>query len=314
MTDTSNENEFEGLGSSSSSPIGNEGGFDPSDTNAGSTSNEDRQPTPEEDILVHVTDKNAPIVLFFGAPSSGKTMTLVRLAKYLRDKKYKLMVDTNFCRTAWEYVENTKKFNGMLTTQYALKGTDRNDFLFIKVADERGTLICQLLEGAGENYFPSQPNSDGDRASLAFPGYMATVFGTSNKKVWAFITEPDWEVKPEDKVEYVSRIQFCKTQYSGEKDKFLVLYNKVDKSEFMINKDRVNEKAAMRSCNFEYPGIFTTFERDSLFGRSIDCKFVPFSTGKFDDEPSSTGKIKYTPSSDSHPARLWDAILKSIKG
>lgn len=314
MTDTYNDNEFEGLGSSNSTPVANEGGFESSDANinamGGYTSNEDRQPTLEDDISVHVTNTTAPIVLFFGAPSSGKTMTLVRLAKYLRSKGYQLTVDSNFCRSAWEYEENMNNFHEMLGTQYALKGTNRNDFLFIQIKDSKGNVVCQLLEGAGENYFPTQGRN---RASLAFPRYMTEVFSTPNKKVWTFITEPNWRVDFNDKQEYVSRIQYCKSQFSGNKDKFIVLYNKVDLSGTMIDKDSVNVKAAMKMCNDEFSNIFKTFEKDGLFGKSIKCEFVPFSTGRF-GELNSSGRINYTPSAASHPARLWDAILKSIKG
>lgn len=318
MTDTYNDNEFEGLGSSNSTSAENEGGFDSSDANVDPisdyTTNEDRQPTREEDISVHVTNKTAPIVLFFGAPSSGKTMTLVRLAKYLRSKNYQLTVDSNFCRTAWEYEENMKNFHEMLGTQYALKGTNRNDFLFIQIKDAKGNVICQLLEGAGENYFPTQGNTSGvDRASLDFPRYMTEVFSTPNKKVWTFITEPNWRISNFDKDEYVRRIRFCKTQFSGQKDKFIVLYNKVDTSGTMISKSEINVKAAMKGCSDEYSVIFRTFEKESFFGKSIKCEFVPFSTGHF-GQLNSSGRINYTPSDESHPARLWNAILKSIKG
>ena len=35
-------------------------------------------------IVVTIADKDTPIVLLIGPPASGKTMTLVRLARYLR--------------------------------------------------------------------------------------------------------------------------------------------------------------------------------------------------------------------------------------
>ena len=66
-------------------------------------------PTPSHKIKVHVTDHHAPIIMFFGAPSSGKTMTLVRLAKYLRTHGYTLNVDPNFCTNAWEYRVNSQQ-------------------------------------------------------------------------------------------------------------------------------------------------------------------------------------------------------------
>lgn len=313
MTNTYNDNEFEGLDSFSATPEVNEISFESSDVNVnamgGNTTNEHRQPTLEDDISVHVINNTTPIVLFLGAPSSGKTMTLVRLAKYLRSKGYQITVDPYFCRSAWEYEENMNNFHEMLVTEYALRGINRNDFLFIKIRDSKGNEVCQLLDGAGENFFPTQGRNS---ASLAFPKYMIQVFCAPNKKVWTFFAEPNWGVDYRDNVEYVRRIQYCKHQYSGNKDKFIVLYNKVDRSGTMIDKDSVNVKAARKRCNDEFPNIFRTFEKKGFWGRSIKCEFVPFCTGLF-GELNSSGRINYFPSSDSYPARLWNTILKSIK-
>ena len=39
-------------------------------------------------ITVTVSDPNTPIVILYGPPSCGKTMTLVRMTRYLRSKGY----------------------------------------------------------------------------------------------------------------------------------------------------------------------------------------------------------------------------------
>lgn len=273
------------------------------------------QSTPSHLIDVHVTDKKTPILLLFGAQSSGKTMTLVRLAKYLKSKGYKLFVDTNFCTSAWEYSENSKKFNEMLGTTRALKGTDRNDFLFIKVTDSKGTPECQILEGAGEDYFPTKSGMVGSKATNPFPPYMADVFAGNNKKVWMFLTEPDWNVKFEDKAEYVDRIEYCKTQYFGDRDKCIILYNKVDKKGFTIGKGKVHIENALQACNQEYPNLFDLFKNHSPLPWSsrYKCKFVPFSTGIYGNAVEGQS-AHYTPSNDAYPAKLWETILECIKG
>lgn len=273
------------------------------------------QPTQNHKIKVHVTDKRTPILLLFGAPSSGKTMTLVRLAKYLRTKFYKLTVDSNFCTNAWEYKDNAKQFNAMLETTNALKGTDRNDFLFIKVIDSKGTPICQILEGAGEDYFPSTSNMESSKATSPFPAYMADVFAGNNKKVWMFLTEPDWNVQYEEKAEYVNRIEFCKTNFFGPKDKCIILYNKVDRKGFTIGKGKVHIENAARACNDEYPNLFELFRNTSPlpWSRQYKCEFVPFSTGIYGKTVEGES-AHYTPSSDEYPAKLWETIIKCIKG
>ena len=45
----------------------------------------------EDDIKIG--DKRAPIIMLFGPPTSGKSMTLVRLARYLRKQGYTVKAD-----------------------------------------------------------------------------------------------------------------------------------------------------------------------------------------------------------------------------
>ena len=271
-------------------------------------------PTPPESIKVHITDKTSPIVLLFGAPASGKTMTIVRLCKYLRSKGYDLAVDKNFCRNAWEYNKNANRFNSMLDTQDALKGTNHNDFLLIKVIDKKGSVICQILEGAGEDYFARNEIEGYNREEVPFPNYMADVFGSPNKKVWVFLTEPDWNVEHEDKTAYVRRIEFCKKQCAGVRDKHIILFNKIDKTATALDSGRVHVKNAFKMCKDEYPGLFDIFKNLSPlpWKSKYSCRFVPFSTGNYG--MSISGSSHYSQSADAHPIRLWKAILKSIKG
>lgn len=274
---------------------------------------QNRVPTPAHLITVNLIDKKAPIVLLFGAPSSGKTMTLVRLAKYLRPKGYQLVVDANFCGNVWEYSENMRNFNNMLNTNFALKGTGRNDFLLVKILDSKSNTVCQILEGAGEDYFPSNMVAGFPRAEVPFPAYMTTVFASPNKKVWMFITEPNWQ---QDRAGYVDRIRFCKQQHFGKKDKCIIVYNKIDMTPF-ANGETVNESAASEQCNNEYPGIFSIFPNHSPLPSFLtdpyDCKFVPFSTGTY-GLPVPGQAAQYVPSKDIHPAKLWEEIRKCIKG
>ena len=270
-----------------------------------------RVPTPRHTIQVNLTDKKSPIVFLFGAKSGGKTMTLVRLAKYLRPLGYKLLVDSNFCNI-WEYKENKSKFNKMLDTAFAVKGTNYNDFLLIKVLDQNGNTVCQILEGAGEDYFPLTVEG-GSRSQIAFPQYMSTLFASPNKKIWMFLTEPDWE---EDRSEYVNRIDYCVKNFFGRRDKCIIIYNKIDKTPFAVG-DKINKKAAMNQCNNEYQLLFSKFRNNSPLPSFLispySCEFVPFSTGTYSVAPSGAD-VPYTPSKEMYPNLLWDTINKCIKG
>lgn len=268
-----------------------------------------RTPTDPNKISVHITDDRSPIILLFGAPSSGKTMTLVRLGKYLKKQGYTLTPDSNFCTDAWEYEENAINFKTMLGTTEALPGTDSNDFMLLKVRDSQGKVLCQILEGAGEDYFSM--NDTVDRETKSFPPYMNGVFASNNKKIWMFITEPNWHVKLQDKQSYVGRIGYCKRQHLGPKDKCIILYNKVDTTDFVVGSGKVNIKNAMTECHDEYEGLFDLFKtKRILLGDKYDFKFVPFSTGLYSGDET----VHYTPSNDNYPRMLWSTIQDCIKG
>lgn len=280
----------------------------------------DRTPTDPDKITVQVSNPQAPVILLFGAPSSGKTMTLVRLARYLRKNKgYSVSVDPLFVtsKDVWEYEENTKKFNEMLNTTTALPGTAYNDFLFIHIHDQKGNLICQILEGAGEDYFSSSMTGD-NRVKKQFPPYMAGIFSRRNKKVWIFLTEPNWAVNQLDRDEYVERIKNCKNSdnFDPKRDKSIILYNKIDKTQYVLGKGVINERAAKNACRNEYNGIFEIFKTNNPLPFFVDkytCKFVPFSTGKFGD--AAKGQLgHYEMSDDVYPKKLWETIEQCIKG
>lgn len=272
---------------------------------------EQRIPTDPNKITVKVSDSKAPIILLFGAPSSGKTMTLVRLSRYLRKNGFTVSVDSKFVTTrdVWEYRENSAKFNDMLGTTMALPGTNRNDFLFIKVCDSHGKLICQILEGAGEDYFPLNGEN---REKTPFPSYMTGIFNSNNKKVWIFLTEPDWDVNQTDRDEYVKRIGFCKKQFFNTKrDKSIILYNKIDKTDFIYGPGQVHVKNAQTYCNNEYQGLFQIFRNTNPlpFAKKYTCRFVPFCTGVYGE----TKNGHYDMSHDRYPHNLWETIMDCIK-
>lgn len=305
---------FEGLGESLETENTNEN--EQALDNMESQNTETKNPTPRNSISVYVTDTKTPILLLFGATFMGKTMTLIRLAKYLRQKGYQLEVDTNFCHTAWEYEENANNFNDMLSTNTAVPGTDHNDFLFVKVADKTGTAVCQILEGAGEDYFKKMKIPGQDRSKLPFPAYMSQIFTQSTKKIWIFLTVPNWEEDNISKSEYVQRIQYCKNQHFSNHDKAVILYNKVDTTGLQYGQAKVNIKEAMRVCNNEYPGLFEIFRNTSALAFLQDkynCKFVPFSTGRYGEKVGGEPQ-QYTPSNDKYPEMLWEVIKKCIKG
>ncbi len=256
------------------------------------------------DIEVEITDKESPIIVMFGPPNSGKTMMLVRLVRYLRENGYTVNPVRTFRRsTDVNYKEVCDSFDGMVGSPLAQASTNLINFLLVEVRKD-GNKVCQLLEAPGEGYFDPKNPKEG------FRRYVHAVINSENRKLWAVMVEPDWN-ESEIRAQYVQRVSKLHST-TGKDDAFLFVYNKIDKTPFVVNKG-VNEKAAIKDVKEKYPGIFEPFKDNrpiiSWFS-GYDCDFVPFSTGTYS---SGTNGLTYQPSSPDYPQRLWNKIVKRLK-
>lgn len=264
----------------------------------------------EDDI--NIIDKQSPIVLLVGPPRSGKSMTLVRLARFLRKSGYTVTPDTTF-KSDPAYRRRCEKFMENLNTREALEGTALNEFLMAKVVNH-GRTVCQILEAPGEHYFSSS-NTGGSRIH-DFPPYLTQIIrNLPNRKIWIFITEADWEAHGSLKDSYVEMIKACKNQLLKPTDRIIILYNKVDRKDYLFEQGKVIASAAEREMKNEYSGLAETFRNNnplSALWRPYNYAFVPFCSGYY--KKKAGGKESYTESEDRYPKMLWDHLMKQIKG
>ena len=78
-------------------------------------------------INVTIPDRDTPIVVLFGPPQSGKTMTMIRMAEYLSNASRGYTVSpVNTFRASYDtnYAKNCKDFNGMINSIWAAKKSD----------------------------------------------------------------------------------------------------------------------------------------------------------------------------------------------
>ena len=260
----------------------------------------------ENDITI--ADRTSPIVMLFGPRSSGKTMTLVRLSRYLRDCGYTIKVDKTFKSDA-QYKGKCEKFLRDLDTKEALAGNAYTDFLLVKVI-KNSTTICQFLEAPGEHYF-----DPGDVSAKNFPPYMTEIIRKlGNRKIWAFITEAEWDVNNSVKKSYVRRIANCKAQLVRKTDRFVILYNKVDQKDELFNNGQIHLSSTERTMREEYYGLANLFKNPNpitSLWRKYNYMFVPFCTGYYFTEK---GRLTYRESEDLYPRLLWNALMKCIRG
>lgn len=264
-------------------------------------------------IKVTIADYNTPLVILFGPPACGKTMTMVRLTRYLQKKGYSVQPETTF-RPAYDknYIGLCEKFNEVINSDNAAAGNTKINFMLVQVRWQ-GKPICQILEAPGEDYFNPQ------KVNNPFPRYINAIISSKNRKIWAIITEPDTTSNALMKEEisrkhYVSKIGNLKTKISP-RDKVMFIFNKVDATPFVIGPGNIKYDLLFQHTEYLYPNIFVPFKNEnpiSRLWRPYNCDFVAFQTGDYSVATDGTRTFEQGP--DVYPAKLWDVIHKRIRG
>lgn len=155
-------------------------------------------------IRITINDSSAPVVVLFGPASCGKTMTLVRLSRYLQGQGYILQPDRNFRPSYDKNYENLcNDFVNIVNSDDAASRTDNISFMLVKVI-KNGKTICQILEGPGELYFnPS-------KAQQEWPTYVHSLLNnTALRKVFVAFVEPTY-LEESTRRNYVSTLNQLK--------------------------------------------------------------------------------------------------------
>lgn len=126
------------------------------DLSSNTAINSTPKPAPVSDpnkITVSISDNTTPIVVLYGPPACGKTMTLVRLTRFLKDIGYTITPDKVFRGSEDpKYKELCDDFDEIIASNDAALSTDRISFMLVKVFFN-GHPICQILEAPGEHYY-----------------------------------------------------------------------------------------------------------------------------------------------------------------
>lgn len=266
------------------------------------TSSSPNSSTDPNAITVTIADHDTPIVILYGPPACGKTMTLVRLARYLKEKGYQIVPDKSF-RDSQDggYKKLCDGFDHIISSNEAAESTSIISFMLVKVLTTNGHPLCQILEAPGEHYF--NPGIIG----ATYPPYVQRIKHSNNRKVWAVMLEPNWE-NDEIRRNYVDNIKKL-SKSLGNKGKVLFVYNKVDKANAETTSDTIKEVADL------FPGIFEPFKNlnpITRFWKTYNCDLVRFSTGDYSEKIA--GGTTYTPSDDAYPEALWKKLMKMIRG
>jgi chromosomal replication initiation ATPase DnaA len=251
----------------------------------------------------------SPVIILFGSLGSGKTMTLIRLTRYLMQQGYKVQPERTF-RDARDtyYQKMCNDFISIVNSTKAPGGNAVIDFMLVKVMDNWGRPICQLLEAPGEHYF------DEKAPQRPFPAYINTINQSNNRRTWVFIVEKDWK-NQQDRGNFALKIQELQQQYVLTQDKVIFTCHKADLHGQYMAGGRYNIPLYFQDIHNQYPGIFSKYENTNpitKLWRKYNFDFVVFSAGSFSDDGG--GGQNYVPSNPANPALLWKSILKTVQG
>lgn len=251
-------------------------------------------------ITVTIPDPDTPIVVLFGAPSSGKTMALLRMIRFFDKKSYSVEPVAVFRpKSDKHYEKMCAGLKTMAYSKYSPGATDIISFMLVKILNQ-GRPVCQILEAPGEHYFDGTGNS-------AFPTYIETIVGTVNRKTWIFFVQKDWGEDANERELYKQAIHRIRL---GAQDEVVFLFNQSDRFGHLFIGGHPDKEAFAREINQQYTNIFQPYQNTGvkkvLYGRD-NFKMVCFSSGTF--KPTLDHKEVWIPGDDDwYCNELWNAL------
>lgn len=260
-----------------------------------------------------IVDTTVPVVVFVGPPSSGKSMILVRLAKYLRNKGYTIATDPTFLNTP-EYQRDCQEFHDKLNTVVALDGSVK--FLLVNVY-QNGRVVAKLLEAPGEDFYTTDPEKIRQGKNMRVEPYLATIMTSTNPKSYVTLLDLDSEISfRNDQYHRDSYAQRFLTHFlpaiNLDRDRIVLLYNKIDKTMFGSINGCHDPKGARKDAEIYYKQIFAKL-KGGLFNLE-QFAFKTFCTGMFAKQTDNFGKEyqTYNVADDKYPRELWKEIIKKF--
>lgn len=255
---------------------------------------------------VTVIDGKSPIVFLFGPPSSGKTMTLVRLYRYFINLDTRIEAETSFVTgDGGDYERRCTDFPNDAMSDYAAERTEGMAFMLLNIWKDTKK-VCQILESPGERLFHPDPEQD------KFPvHYVSSIIKSKNKKIYVFYLQPNWGDSA-IRNRYVQRIAKVANDMESGRDKVIFLYNKIDESPALGKFGKVNMDTLINEINNSYPGLLNLFKNSNpitKISKPYLCYLVPFQTGDYSADTQAT---RFTAGDDKYPQELWKTIQKCL--
>lgn len=262
-----------------------------------------------------IVNTTVPVVVFVGPPSSGKSMILVRLAKYLRNQGYTIQTDPTFLNTP-EYQRDCEEFTDKLNTNVALAGSVK--YLLVKVY-QNGREVAKLLEAPGEDFYTTDPEKIRSGKNNRVEPYLSTIMTSNNPKSYVMLLDLDSDIcfrnDSYHRESYSQRfLNFFYPNIDVRRDRIVLLYNKIDVTPFGTINGCTDPNGAKADAKMYYPQLFATMRVHSLGGLLTSDNFVfkTFCTGMFSKLVDNFGNEyqTYNVAQDVYPRELWNEITR----
>lgn len=263
-----------------------------------------------------IESTTVPIVVFFGPPSSGKSMILLRIAKYLWNNGYTIKTDSTFLNTA-KYQKDCEEFiDNLKTTDKAL--AYGIEFLLVKVYKD-GREVAKLLEAPGGDFYTTDPNMIRSGKNNKVEPYLSTIMTSSNAKSYVVLLDLDSDIcfrnDSYHRDSYSQRfLKYFYPNIDVRRDRIVLLYNKIDVTPFGTINGCTDPDGARADAKMYYPQLFATMRVRSFGGLITSDNFVfkTFCTGMFSKMTDDTGMEyqAYNVAQDVYPQELWKEIIR----
>lgn len=252
------------------------------------------------DASIRILDNQTPVVILIGPPESGKTMLMLRMARFLESKGMTVVPDCNL--RSHEDETYIRLCNIFRSIEYSVshQGAGYIDLMLIKVMDSHGATVLQIIEIPG---YELTNEHQGPYRDIWFE-QINTI---SNNKTWVFFLEQGWGQDQKDRDVYARNLCDIRSIVSA-KDSFVYLFNKVDRECSLYDRyGRPCKALFFKQIMLQYPEVFKGLTKNNV-------TYVCFSSGVF--HRNKEGMEFWTCGYDWYCSELWNAITnrKSIIG
>jgi hypothetical protein len=280
----------------------------------------DPDPSPEIDnryrVQIHPNQINHPVVLLIGPPSSGKTVSLIRLARYINTEVegYDVIINRDFISdnsTDQRYEKAVDEFETLMHDVGNKKPNPTKTGAYILLNIRRHQKVfCHIVEAPGEHYF------DENKTNQGFKDYLAAILEGKQRVIFAFLFDRKYGRVGDLATRYdqrmstlLNRFKSHRNNNNGEKikgDDIILIYNKIDLcKDWRTAGGLIDENQAKQDLSNRFPILMNNILEIRRNAKRTE-HFTVFEAGTFEEEGAED--TFWIQGVSSYPQRLWNTM------